>query len=644
MIEDIGDIGDLFKAFRDHLNLTQDNLAERAGTNRSVVAHLEQGRRVPDAASLARIAEVLGVPEAVWKALAASEIRLRLDFEEQLAELVGHQVSAPSHQLTRKKLETQIEQLLTQNSTPTGTLDRLNSIMVFYGVAPMSWEFFKRYMGVEAFTTVASFAGAVEAYQIDAIRLFSTFAEAYATLNRSGDTFDRKLSALNKRDLQGFHERAEWALVEMLSEARLPDLGYISAARVKQEEKERQAVKSFLEDLAGQIEAEGNHVIQNIPEKTRRKFDTLLRKFDTRFENGLFSTLFKPDADDVRREAERLAPKTDDELARMEETQSIAFANLSAYLAADHMDVYVATSMRSDADFVSVNQFVSQLFVHQAIRQLKLRYFNPTQSWLDDRIGKGLVEALMLRRSAMTVYMAQKSDSFGKDSEASVALGQGKPVIVYVPKLHFKAIDSEELFALDRKALLDRIEDDEDVDDTVDDTALVGRVLKQLLERLLDDELCDVARAHYADFDLLGESLRIEDEDLRARFRTWIEQVIAGKHEPLEELRAHVISILISVTLGFEKRATVFKEVHPLALQVILSTGVLNGILVVRSVDRCATVMKALLENDLTLRLETDEQNYRLIETTTGSTIRVISRNDLLQRAFETFYRINDQE
>ena len=41
----------------------------------------------------------------------------------------------------------------------------------------------------------------------------------------------------------------------------------------------------------------------------------------------------------------------------------------------------------------------------------------------------------MLRRADFAIYMAQKSDTFGKDSEASVALGQGKPVIVYVPRL-----------------------------------------------------------------------------------------------------------------------------------------------------------------------------------------------------------------
>jgi hypothetical protein len=58
-----------------------------------------------------------------------------------------------------------------------------------------------------------------------------------------------------------------------------------------------------------------------------------------------------------------------------------------------------------------------------------------------------LVEALMLRRASLTIYMAQKEDTFGKDSEASVALGQGKPVVVFVPKLIAPelGIDSEPL-------------------------------------------------------------------------------------------------------------------------------------------------------------------------------------------------------
>lgn len=147
------------------------------------------------------------------------------------------------------------------------------------------------------------------------------------------------------------------------------------------------------------------------------------RKFDPSSRHSLFSPLFLPDPDQLERKADQIGPKVETDLERMAATQAIAQQNLAHYLSADYLDLYVATSMRSDADFVSVNRFVTALFKHDAVRVLKLRYFNPTQSWIDDRVAKGLVEALMLKRASLTIYMAQKEDTFGKDSEASVALG-----------------------------------------------------------------------------------------------------------------------------------------------------------------------------------------------------------------------------
>jgi hypothetical protein len=64
---------------------------------------------------------------------------------------------------------------------------------------------------------------------------------------------------------------------------------------------------------------------------------------------------------------------------------------------------------------------------------LKLRYFDPTLSYVDDRISKGLVEMLMLRRASVTIYNASAEDTLGKDSELAATLAQGKAVIVYVP-------------------------------------------------------------------------------------------------------------------------------------------------------------------------------------------------------------------
>ena len=304
--------------------------------------------------------------------------------------------------------------------------------------------------------------------------------------------------------------------------------------------------------------------------------------------------------------------------------------------------------MRSDADFVSVNEFVTELFHHDDIRPLKLRYFNPTQSWIEDRVAKGLVEALMLRRAGYTIYMAQKEDTFGKDSEASVALGQGKPVIVYVPKLEISEvnIDTEVMGRMSKEELRTLIaregtSEDREIDETVDHQALFSRLLEIRLHQAPGDVLADAARKCWADFDLYGEAGRIELENERALYRKWLDETVKGvrRDDPPGDIRSHFIRILIATAIRFERRAGIFREVHPLALQVILSSGVLNGILVVRSVGSCAKILRSLITNSLELELRVDENNYRLVEKSTGSTIRVISRHRLIANAFSTFYR-----
>jgi len=248
--------------------------------------------------------------------------------------------------------------------------------------------------------------------------------------------------------------------------------------------------------------------------------------------------------------------------------------------------------------------------------------------------------------------MAQKEDSFGKDSEASVALGQGKPVIVFVPKLLYAShtgvdVDSEELMRADDAALAAIIKDEggkeaADVDETLDHAGLFSQALTIRLRNLTELQLAEIVNSHWADFGLLDEAERIRGDNETERqdkYTKWIKSVVAGNAEALgPDLKNDLVRILVATTVRLEKRAEVFREVHPLALQVILSSGVLNGILVARSVDSCAKLLRALLENQLDLELEVDDDNYRLVERSTRSTIRVISRNILLINALNNLY------
>ena len=650
MLSKLQELGKLIKAQREQKNLTQEQLANACGnsTNRTAVAHLEQGIRVPRADALENICTRLAVPKSYWGPFARPESVERFRFEEVLSEMAGQTVDLDN--LEEDELvsaEGQLNLLLHKVHSAEQTYDILNSVLIYYGTKPLSHEFFERYLGPEAFTSIDNLINRVEAYIKDAIRLFSSIAEAFNAFNIPNNVKALTLQ-LDTRQVREYSDRTDWDTIEEIPNERLPDLGFISASRIRKEKGERATLKKFLLDLAKGIRKKGPAHVDSIQEKTKRRMDSLLRKFHSRLQHGLSSTLFVPDADMLEREATAIAPIGDEEIARMAETQATAQRNMARYLSADHMDVYVATSMRSDADFVSVNTFSKDLFNNNKLTALKLRYFNPTQSWIEDRIAKGLIEALMLKRATMTIYMAQKEDTFGKDSEASVALGQGKPVIVYVPKLVVpnSEVDSEAWFQRNRGALVEYLhatlrQDISDIDDSVDLEAIVGRVLSALLEKVDEKDLVTCVAGLWADFDLYGEAERIPNDEIRAVYRKWLDEVRGGDCDRISPtLRPHLEGILVATAIRFESRATVFREVHPLALQVILSSGVLNGILVVRSCEQCAEVMLAVLKNELKLSLVKDEMNYRLVEEITQSTLRVISRHQLIRNAFETFYPV----
>ncbi|MBI5275985.1 MAG: helix-turn-helix domain-containing protein [Burkholderiales bacterium] len=641
--------GELVRSHREHRKVSQEALAKQIpNCNRSIIAHLEQGLRLPKPDMIESICTELDIPRSQWQSLASSDVQERLDFEESLAELSGRSMSLDGHDETSASSADRARKLLFSTET-THTLsqahDHFNSVLIFYGVRPSTRSFFEHYFTPSSFASLEKFNASVETYQKDAVRLFSTIERAYSELNSVSD-IEQKLRALQPRETHGYSARAEWRIPCDIADERLPYLGYISAARVRGEQNEREQLRIFLLDLATQFRSHTPaSVVASIPEKTKRRMDTLLRKFKTNFDHGLFSPLWAPDADVVEREAARLAPKSVEELGVMEETQAAALKNLAHYLSSDFLDVYVATSMRSDADFVSVNTFARNLFQHEDVRSLKLRYFNPTQSWIEDRIAKGLVEALMLRRAAVTIYMAQKSDTFGKDSEASVSLGQGKPVIVYVPRLTFpdRSLDTETLFKRPRSELMTMLnaQDRLDVDDGIDEQALFAKILSTRLEDMDNAAMCQLVREHWADFDLIEEEKRIP-ENGRHLYREWVSECInsgsSGKDVSL--IRTAIAGVFVANAITFENRARMFREIHPLALQVILSSGVLNGILVVRTVDQCAKILSRLIRNDLELALSNEQMNYRLVEKLTGSTIRVISKHTLLRHAFSAHYSI----
>ncbi len=266
--------------------------------------------------------------------------------------------------------------------------------------------------------------------------------------------------------------------------------------------------------------------------------------------------------------------------------------NQEAYLTSDHLDVYVATSMRERHEFLTISKLTQEIFKNPSITPLKLRWFDPTQAYCIDRVDKGLSEALMLRRAACTIYLAQESDTLGKDSELASTLAQGKPVIAYVPSVN---------------------------------------------EEYLNSYFTDLKNA-YSEKDFkttLINQLKIFNNDsawFEPQTRNWLNDNSLISEDSLKEILSK------QMTNNYDKRAKTLKEIHPLGIQVNLDTGVANGVLVVRNAEDCANLIKRIITRTLEVELIEETRYTCLVEKISGCVFRVMTKDEMLTNAFWNFY------
>lgn len=93
-----------------------------------------------------------------------------------------------------------------------------------------------------------------------------------------------------------------------------------------------------------------------------------------------------------------------------------------------------------------------------------------------------------------------------------------------------------------------------------------------------------------------------------------------------------------------DERARMFRQTHPLSMQVALHSGVAHGVVVVRTQYDCARVLNGLFTNTLELEIvdgeekNPDDKNYYLIENISGCPIRIVSKHLLLTNCFWNLY------
>lgn len=638
----------LIKNLRKKYKINQKEFASLLEINIQIIKNFDNAKEIDDEYFF-KICSYFNLPSELY----VNYIHLnkqRTKFELILNELIGKKLILTFlSTIEIEEVNNHINKFFQNNIPLQQSFDNFNRCLIFYGVKKTSKKFFKNYFynNINHFT-IKNFEDNVVKYQKDVMKTYNTFSLAYDELNQSDDIFDKYLECLKPISIEHYKERTEWDSIIDIDNKFLKYLGYIAANEAKKDDLEKKELNDFLEKIITNSSISDadiinkNLLIQYFSSQVLNRIDTLLRKFDKNLGHYIFSSLFTASKNDLKELITKIKPFEDDEILIMQDTQNKALSNLTNYLTADYMDFYVATSMRTEGDFISVNKFIKRLIEDDSIKNLKLRYFNPTLSWIEDRVSKGLVEALMLKRANVTIYMAQKSDTFGKDSEASVSLGQGKPVIVYVPKLVIKELnlDTEILSNYSLEELKNIDETDKSME--LDKQSLLSNIIAKSLEKATNEMLINTLKKYWDKFDLESESYRIDNDDIKKDFKNLI-NTIKNEEEIIisidDELAKTIKNILIATSINFENRANVFKEIHPLALQVIITSGVLNGILVTRSLKSTAKLLSQLLENKLEFELEKDVNNYRLLEKNTKSVVRVISKNQLLINSFEQFYK-----
>ncbi len=396
--------------------------------------------------------------------------------------------------------------------------ERLNIILTAWRLPAAGKKFFAYYFGTKI-TTVGQLQNGLEKFVKDALWHFGDLERAYLELSEE-DNLD-ELFTRHKFHKEEFTSRLNWDVIEDIVPEDRGYLGYVSGQRPNKEVR----LLSAAQLVVAELEANRAEYEKLPPEESTRTILAKLAERDPdirtkveevkRIEKMRSIDLFSARELEVNKAAiSSKLIEVETEIEKVKLLKKIGWQNLQNYLRnLQSMDVYVATSMRDDKEYMEMYEFIRGVFSDEKIKELNLRYFDPTLAFCDSRIDKGLVESLMVRSSKVTIYCAQEVDTFGKDSELASTLAHGKPAIVYVPK--------------------------------------------------------------------------------------------------------------VQGNTKLEQRANVFREFHPLGLQIGINDGVARGVIVVRSPEQCAKVLYQILTNTLDVKISFEQHGIVLRERETNSIVRV---------------------
>jgi hypothetical protein len=506
-----------------------------------------------------------------------------------------------------------LKEILQDDSRPIDC-SQFNELLLMVHKDRVETPFFEYFFGPDC--KIGTIPRGVERFQQAALLLYGNFVFGYRKLSRMKDVaeFKREVAAVfpdAKAEAAYFQNRQPKLLeIDRIEKDQTPFVGYLSANEVRADFRRCELLLAAAETVGAA--GAWDELLTTVREMAQQEELALLEATINNFRAT------NPDAD-LARLAEFLKESFDqiEQLTKtVDSVRARATRNQGIYLTWDHMDVYFATSMRKAWEYKDLYEFIDRLMGANEIKDLGLRYFDPTQAYTDNRVNKGLVEALMLKRARCTVYSVQDTDTLGKDSELASTLAQGKPVIAFVPDLDVEQRTAV-LMAEDPATILER-------------WRFVVYADDQIAQRLKADDLSVINHVEDALKQFCRQKIwsSLRDEDAIRRFASTTGEALAS----------FCRLIATAEKIVYDKRARTLKESHPLSLQVNLDIGVANGVLVVRTIPDCAALLRRILLGEMEFSLEENAGMWLLREKISGCIYRVVTNDRKLNNCFWNFY------
>lgn len=329
---------------------------------------------------------------------------------------------------------------------------QLNQLLIISGLTGISYGFFRYYWlsapkthtyiieklndfdeqftGCEEIISLQHLRWGLRRIYADALLYYGNITNGFNHLNKKGEEELTKLFENKKFPTEKIKKRGQPLDFEDIPKLDRYLISEMACKTYEAPAESEQNLLQFLIDNYTEARKQGRVRIA-VKELFSKDF---VAESKTKYENNLLQLEFSAEdiLDKVIESEDDIKKYYGEIAARFFKARKQALQNTKYYLSlVNDLDVYVATSMRTKQDFMDMADTCEKAFKDPKIKNLHLRYFDPTISAANSHEDKGLIECLMVRCAKVLIYSAGLKDSYGKDAEAAMALSSGKSVIFY---------------------------------------------------------------------------------------------------------------------------------------------------------------------------------------------------------------------